>query len=173
MPALQQRYKTHSGRWASLPGPGLALGLAMAAPLVAWGAHGLLGLQLNPGLPPVGAAGLPGGVLGWAWVLVLAPLLEEFVMRTLLQTGLQQQLDRIAAASLNTYLEWRGHAANAATALAFAALHMPENGVLALWWLVPALAIGEVWRRSASWPLCVLLHAWFNASLAAVTVLNA
>ena len=160
------------------PGLRLALSLACVAPAVAWAAHALLGLQLEPGRWTGWASGAAGGVLAWlwslvwpwVWVLALAPVLEELAMRPLLQTGLHHQLDRIHPAWPGHPPDWRGHLANAGTALVFALLHMPANGMLALWWLLPALAIGEVWRRSASWRLCALLHAWFNVSLVAVTL---
>ena len=139
------------------------MGIVCAAPAVAWAAHAGLGLQLHPH---------PHAQTGWVWVLVLAPVLEETAMRPLLQTGLRHQLERLRANPLGSTQDWRGHLANGGTALVFAALHMPANGVLALWWSVPALAIGEVWRRSSNGWACVLLHVWFNASLAAVTVLS-
>ena len=149
-------------------GVALAVGIASLALPVAWAAHTLLGLRLEPGH----WTGWAGGLFAWVWVLSLAPILEEVAMRPLLQAGLRHQFDRIDTEGLNSTVDWRGHLANLVTALAFALLHLPANGVLALWWVVPALAIGEVWRRSASCRLCVLLHAWFNASLAAVTTFS-
>lgn len=176
MPAVQQRFKTQAAPWAGLPGlfPGLlpALSLAALAPAAAWAANALLELRLAPGVGPGWMPGAIGGLFAWVWVLALAPMVEEAVMRPLFQTGLRQQLGRIQRFGWGASIDWCGHAANAGTALMFALLHVPANGLAALWWLLPALAIGEVWRRSASWPQCVLLHAWFNASLAAVTVLN-
>ena len=170
MPAVQQRFKTHTAPWAGLPG--LALGLALLAPVVAWGAHALLGLRLAPGMQSGWGSGVVGTFLAWAWALALAPLVEESVMRPLLQTGLQQQLERLQIDQLTSAVDWRGHAANLGAALVFAALHLPGNGVLAIWWLVPALALGEVWRRCASLPQCALLHAWFNACLLTVSLYN-
>lgn len=160
---------------AGRPGLLLALALATIAPVVAWAAHAWLGLYLEPGRwrgwTNNAASGL-GMVWFWAWVLALAPVFEELAMRPLLQTGLQHQLERIHNDRLCGSRDWRGHLANAGTALVFAALHMPVNGALALWWLIPAAAIGEVWRRSARWSLCALLHAWFNACLAAATLVG-
>lgn len=55
--------------------------------------------------------------------------------------------------------------ANGLTALAFAGAHAPAHGWLAMWWIIPSVALGETWRRTGRlWP-CVLLHAWFNLSL--------
>lgn len=172
MPAVQQRFKTHAAPWAGSPVLLPALSLAALAPAAAWAAYTLLELRLAPGADPGWMPGATGGLVAWVWVLALAPMVEEAVMRPLFQTGLRQQLGRIQRQGWGTSNDWRGYAANAGTALVFAMLHVPANGVAALWWLLPAVAIGEVWRRSASWPLCVLLHAWFNANLAAVTVLN-
>ena len=129
------------------------LGLISAAPLVAWTAHTVLGLELQLQTPS-----------SWLWALALAPILEETAMRPLLQTGLYRQL--------NGTEHWRSHAANVGTALVFSALHMPTHGFLALWWLLPALAIGEVWRRSSNWYWCTALHMWFNASLAATSAMS-
>ena len=152
----------------------LALALAAAAPAGAFAAHRWLGLSLKPGQWVGWGGGAAGGsvVWFWVWVLGLAPVIEEFCMRFLLQTGLRHQLGRLHADGPANSLDWRGHLANAVVALVFAMLHLPANDMLALWWLVPALAVGEVWRRSSSWGLCALLHAWFNASLAAVTLLG-
>ena len=148
----------------------LALFLSSAAPVAAWAAYAGLGLHLAPGH----WTGWTSWT-SWTWVLLLAPALEEFCLRPLLQAGVRHQLDRIRVDGLRSWFgwgaDWRGHFANSAVALVFAALHAPANGLLAFWWLVPALAIGEVYRRSGSGWLCVLLHAWFNASLAGVTLL--
>lgn len=124
--------------------------VAAVAPLGAWLAHGWLGLALRP-----------DGGWALAWALALAPLIEEAVLRPLLQQGLHGRLQaagRPAAA-------WPGHAANLACALAFAALHAPGRGWEALWWLVPAILVGETWRRMRSLAACVALHAWFNLCL--------
>ena len=147
----------------------LPLCLASVAPAVAWLAYILLGLRLQPNH----WTGWSSGLFAWVWVLALAPVLEETALRPLLQTGLRYQFGRIEVNDrLHSSLDWRGHLANVATALAFVVLHLPANGALAVWWLAPAVAIGEVWRRSASWWLCVLLHAWFNASLLVVTAFS-
>lgn len=121
-------------------------GLLVIAPAVAWLGWRLMGLQLFT--PSWHAA---------AWAFALAPLLEEYVFRSLLQCGFQQ---RLPAA-------WRaGHLANLLTAGAFVAAHYPAHGWLAAAWLLPALALGELWRRTGKlWP-CVLMHSWFNLSLA-------
>lgn len=168
--SLVQLEKMQSAGWRG-QALGLGLGLASIAPAFAWTAHAMLGLHLHPGQ----WSGWASGFWAWAWVLALAPALEEWVMRLLLQSGFHEQLGRwgrLHRGRLNHVLDWRGHIANGATAVVFAALHMPANGLMALWWLLPALAIGEVWRRSASWMQCALLHAWFNACLVLMTALG-
>ena len=174
MTAQSDREKTNG---VGTPGLLFALALAIVAPATAWAIHAWLGLYLAPGRWTGWGATL--GVFGpWVWVLVAAPVLEELAMRPLLQNGLRHQLDRILRDGSVSCLtkwsgsgaDWRGHLANVGAALVFAMLHLPANGLSALWWLVPAAAIGEVWRRSANWWLCAVLHAWFNACLAGVTI---
>ncbi|WP_374666194.1 lysostaphin resistance A-like protein [Ramlibacter sp.] len=134
--------------WAALGGMA-----ALALP-GAWLAHAALGLALRP-----------EGGWAWAWALAVAPLIEEAVLRPLLQQGLwdrMQALTRPAAA-------WPGHAANLFSALAFVALHVPGRGWDALWWLAPAVLLGEAWRRHRSLAACAGLHAWFNLCLAGVS----
>lgn len=126
--------------------PQFAGGLLLIAPVVAWLGRYFMGLQL---LTPSWDAA--------AWAFALAPLLEEYVFRSLLQCGLQQRLPAT----------WRaGHLANLLTAGVFVAAHYPAHGWRAAAWLVPALALGELWRRTGKlWP-SVLMHSWFNLSLA-------
>lgn len=92
------------------------------------------------------------------WVLALAPLLEEAAFRPLLQRGISE--------TLSARTPHAGHLANLLTAVAFAASHLPAQGIMALLWLIPAAALGEVWRRTGRLGHCVLLHSWFNACLA-------
>ncbi|MBK6651914.1 MAG: CPBP family intramembrane metalloprotease [Betaproteobacteria bacterium] len=137
-PAIQQPTNFHMA----------PMGGVMAATLpVTWLASQAFGLTLRiDSLPQA------------AWVLALAPLLEEAAFRPLLQRGLHETLE--------AWTKQAGHLANLLTALAFAASHLPAQGVMALLWLVPAAAVGEIWRRSGRLWQCVLLHAWCNACLA-------
>lgn len=123
----------------------LAFALALAAPAFAWAGQQFFGLQL-----------VPLGLTRWAWVVVFGPMVEEAIFRLLLQAGIYERLRPVRLA---------GQLANVLTALAFALVHAPQHGIIAVCWVLPALAIGEVWRRGGSWWLCVLLHAWFNISL--------
>jgi membrane protease YdiL (CAAX protease family) len=128
----------------------------MVAPCGAWLAHAVFGLQVRTQTWPY-----------WLWLLVAAPLVEETVFRPLLQQGLHQ---RLLGAGLHIgrvrQEPWAGHLANSITAIAFAAVHAPSHGWLAVLWLAPGLALGEIWRRGQSLWVCVALHSWFNLCLA-------
>lgn len=131
----------------------------ITAPAVAWAAHGWLGFRLHH-----------EGLAGWLWALAMAPLIEEIAMRPLLQRGLHERL-QLSMPATGAVAWWRldppaAYLANGLTALVFAALHLPAQGWAAAWWLVPALAVGQVWRTYSKLWLCVGLHAWFNLCLA-------
>ncbi len=105
---------------------------------------------------------------GWQalWVLLAAPALEEWIFRVLLQAGMQAYL-----ASNTARPGWSAHSANVIVALFFAAAHVPSQGWLALWWTLPSLVLGELWRRHTRWWPCALAHAGFNLSLWGVAAL--
>ena len=46
------------------------------------------------------------------------------------------------------------------------------HGMQALWWLVPALTLDELWRHTRKFWLCVTMHAWFNVSLAGIATIS-
>jgi membrane protease YdiL (CAAX protease family) len=122
--------------------------LALAMP-VAW-------LGLNLGLQPVRLASLQQAL----WMLVCAPVIEEFVFRSILQRNLSdllsQRVGEVAAPVL----------AVLASAIAFAICHGYRVGPLwALLWIVPGLALAEVWRRLRSVWICIFIHAYFNAAI--------
>lgn len=129
----------------------LAGALALVAPLGAWFAASVLGLRQAPPTP-------------WAaiWLLAVAPWLEEVIFRAWIQQGLAQRLEHRGVSG-------GAHLANILASVTFALCHLPLAGAAAFWWLVPSLALGEVWRRQARISTCVALHAWFNACLVAVT----
>lgn len=115
---------------------GAGLGVALA---IAWGAS------------PASAATVR--------LLLLAPLLEEIVLRA----GLHEALLRRWPA----HGRCTGHALaiNAATACVFAAAHMVlRGGPLAALTAGPALLIGLVYQRWRRLIPCIALHALFNAS---------
>lgn len=129
----------------------LAGALALAAPWGAWLAASGLGLRQSPPTP-------------WAaiWLLAVAPWLEELVFRAWIQQGLAHRLQLRGT-------DGAGHLANGLASATFALCHLPLAGAAALWWLVPSLALGEIWRQRGQLAVCVALHAWFNACLVAAT----
>lgn len=92
-------------------------------------------------------------------LLLVAPMLEEIVMRA----GLQEALLRRWLASGR--MTRRGLAINAATACAFAAAHVAVRAdALAALTALPALLIGHVYQRRRRLAPCIALHALFNAT---------
>lgn len=151
-------YMTSANDPMSHSGAGISLWRDLALTIVggvggAVLAHDLLGVSLH-------------FVNGWQalWVLMAAPALEEFVFRGLLQNGLQSHIRRII-----TRFGLADHSANVLTASCFALTHAPAQGWLALWWSLPSLLLGELWRRHRSVWLCALVHAAFNISLWSVS----
>jgi hypothetical protein len=125
------------------------LGVVLVSPALAWAvAHGL------------GWTLCPTGTWAVFWAMAGSPLLEEAVYRTALQQPLALRL-------ASGHLEERpaGHVANALAALGFVAVHAAAHGWAAWAWALPALVLGELYRQSGRVWRCVVLHAWFNASL--------
>ena len=135
--------------------------IGVGAPTVAWVAHTLLGFSL-----------VPTDISSWIWMFGVGPLLEELAFRPLLQRGIQERIPAWLDSTgvMKPFASSADHMANFIVGLAFVAAHVPQQGWSAVWWIVPSLAIGEIWRRRRKlWP-CVLMHAWFNASLTAATL---
>jgi membrane protease YdiL (CAAX protease family) len=96
-----------------------------------------------------------------AVLLVIAPLVEESLFRA----GLHEWLLRRRTAP------W---AANLATALAFGAMHaLVRADAAALFVVVPALVIGQVYGMRRRLRDCVVLHAAMNALWLGWTLLPA
>lgn len=116
-----------------------------------------LGLYAGPWLRA------PAGAWGWFSLVLLMPLLEEWVFRGLLQT----QLLRVTAVHGQPRrwgpISW----ANGLTTLAFVALHLPTQPLLwALAVAAPSLVLGQLRERLDSvWP-AVGVHAFYNAGFA-------
>jgi membrane protease YdiL (CAAX protease family) len=132
--------------WSAAPGNPGTRTKATALAVLAW-AGVALALEL---------AGAPRVLL----LVVLAPVLEEAAFRA----GLHEALLARACSPA---------AANALTALAFAALHVLVQGS----WqgalvLLPALLIGAAYNRLRRVRWCVLLHAAMNAVWLSVPLLN-
>jgi membrane protease YdiL (CAAX protease family) len=113
----------------------------------AWIVLGALVLSLS------GEAFLQGVSVQRLWVLLLiSPVIEEAAFRA----GLQESLMR----------RWPGKAmvANVVTALAFAAAHIALRGdARAIAVVLPALLLGDVYRRWHRLGYCIGLHVAMNA----------
>lgn len=137
--------------------PHLVAALLAAVPV--WAA---LGLWAGPWLRA------PTGAWDWFALVLLMPLLEEWVFRGLLQG----QLLRVTAVNGQPRrwgpITW----ANGLTSLAFVALHLPTQPLLwALAVAAPSLVLGHLRERLNSvWP-AVGVHAVYNAGFALVAVL--
>jgi membrane protease YdiL (CAAX protease family) len=88
------------------------------------------------------------------YAVVAAPLSEEILFRGFLQPLLKGSLGRGAALGIS--------------AMVFAALHVHLPSFLPLCLL--GLVLGAVYERSGSLPLCMSLHAWFNAVTASLLI---
>ena len=96
-----------------------------------------------------------------AVLLLWAPWLEEIVFRRGLQQGLQDRLGPGPVAA---------GAAMGLTAIAFTAAHLLFNPApWAAWTLLPALALGGLYRATGRVGPCVALHALFNLIWIAAT----
>jgi membrane protease YdiL (CAAX protease family) len=104
------------------------------------------------------AASVAMGLVSWHVfvLLALAPVAEELVFRAGLQEHLLRRLQAQHAAA--------AFAANALTALAFAAAHLAVHAnVFAALTLLPALLIGRVYQQQRRLAPCIALHVLFNA----------
>ena len=110
----------------------------------------------------------PAGAWGWFSLLLLMPLLEEWVFRGLLQT----QLLHVTAVNGQPRrwgpISW----ANGLTTLAFVALHLPTQPLLwALAVTAPSLVLGHLRERLRSvWP-AIGVHVAYNAGFALTALL--
>lgn len=87
----------------------------------------------------------------WLRLLLLAPALEECVVRA----GLQEWLTRrLAPASPAPVL---------VSTLTFGALHLASGWPHALAVMAPGLALALLYRRTRSWRWCALAHGGSNA----------
>jgi membrane protease YdiL (CAAX protease family) len=92
-------------------------------------------------------------------LLLLAPLLEEWIIRA----GLQEWLMRHHWGAVLTLL---------APAAAFSLLHLGAGWHAVAGVFLPGLVLGLIFRRWRDWRLCVLVHALFNAFALAFCGLN-
>ena len=83
-------------------------------------------------------------------LLLLAPLLEEWIVRAGLQEWLLRRYPGAGALALGV------------SAAAFSLLHLAAGPLAAAWVLLPGLALGWLYGRRRDWRLCALVHALFN-----------
>jgi uncharacterized protein len=84
-------------------------------------------------------------------LLLLAPLLEEWIMRA----GVQEWLMRRGCHAVLVF---------GVPALAFSLLHVASGWQATAAVFVPGLAFGLVYRRWRDWRLCALVHALCNGA---------
>jgi membrane protease YdiL (CAAX protease family) len=97
------------------------------------------------------------------WVLVMAPVVEEWVFRALLQREIAAALLRRFGqrfSALGAQLT-----ANMVASIGFAVAHAPLHGWMAVGWILPGLLLGECWRRTQSLWACAALHSSMNLAL--------
>jgi membrane protease YdiL (CAAX protease family) len=83
-------------------------------------------------------------------LLLLAPLLEEWIMRAGVQEWLMRRHPGADALAL------------LAPATVFSLLHLGAGAANAAAVFLPGLALGWLYLRRRDWRLCALLHALFN-----------
>lgn len=136
--------------------PHLIAALLAAVPV--WAA---LGLWAGPWLRA------PAGLWAWCSLLLVMPLLEEWVFRGLLQGQLLRVIVVNGLPRRWGPVTW----ANGLTTLAFVALHLPTQPLLwALAVAAPSLVLGHLRERLASvWP-AIGVHAVYNTGFALVAL---
>lgn len=97
---------------------------------------------------------LPVDAVHWIKWLLVAPVIEELFFRGVVQAGLKARGGFCG----------RPWVAITATALSFGLAHLGFATVMhSALVIVPALAIGWVYEKSRSLPVCIGLHSAFNA----------
>lgn len=147
--------------WRTALAKGMLWGIPLAAAshLTAWAVARLLGTELpeNP-LAGVGVDS-PAGLLVFAPYLVLfAPFAEEYVSRALLLERWSRLMPPMLAV--------------AASALVFAAIHLPGTIAELLALLVPGIGLGVLWLRTRSLPAVATAHLINNAIAVAILYYN-
>ncbi len=83
--------------------------------------------------------------------VVCAPVVEEYVFRA----WMLERFSRVMPAWLALVL----------TALAFAAVHVPQDAVPALELAVGGALLGLTWLWTRSWLACALAHGFYNGAV--------
>jgi|GEM_PF-740365 len=101
----------------------------------------------------------------WFRLLLLAPLLEEWVVRAGLQEWLIVAIARAPAAAPTRW--WSGMSVAPAlpvlvSAAAFGLLHLGSGWPAALAVTAPGLVLALLYQRGRDWRWCALVHGLFN-----------
>jgi membrane protease YdiL (CAAX protease family) len=88
-------------------------------------------------------------------LLLLAPLLEDWVVRAGLQEWLIRREGRRQGRTGPAPVAW--------SAAAFGLLHLGSGWLAVLLVLAPGLLLAMLYQRSRDWRLCALLHCGLNA----------
>jgi membrane protease YdiL (CAAX protease family) len=116
-------------------------------------------MSLFPPLVCTGQVAAPDGA-ALVRLLVVAPLLEEWVVRA----GLQEWLiRRTRAAAADRPFPAADAVPVALSAIAFALLHLGSGWHAVVAVLAPGLALALLYQVRRDWRLCALVHAGMNA----------
>lgn len=108
----------------------------------------------------------PQGLYAWFNVIFLAPLLEEWALRSVLLRSLVSLLER----HVSRHARW---VANGVVSTLFVIVHQSAVGQMAWLWFFPSWVLGMVWFRFESLWACAITHAWFNVALILISILGA
>lgn len=88
-------------------------------------------------------------------MIIISPIIEEIIFRKLLQQEIHE-LIKIKTTFKSTVIP------NLVSSIIFTTAHSPTWGNNAIWWIIPSLVLGELWRRHKNIKLCIFIHSWFN-----------
>jgi membrane protease YdiL (CAAX protease family) len=96
-------------------------------------------------------------------LLLLAPLLEEWVLRAGLQEWLIRRMARLTPRNPAHVGVWADLAPATCSAGAFALMHLGSGWRAVGLVLAPGLAMAVLYQQTRDWRLCMLLHGAMNA----------
>jgi membrane protease YdiL (CAAX protease family) len=99
-----------------------------------------------------------GGAAALLRLLVLAPLLEEWIVRAGVQEWLMRRTAPLSSPFFSACLQVLP------PALFFSALHWRAGAQVAVQVFLPGLAFGLLYRAARDWRACALAHALSNAA---------
>ncbi len=123
-----------------------ALALLTVPPLLVWVYWAQKGLTL----PDLNGPSL-------LYSVILAPWVEEYLFRGLIQTQLVQVLEKRWP-----HTRYRHGISNGLTSVLFCLAHVPAYGGMAWTRLLPSCVLGYLWTRYHRLTVCIATHAYFN-----------